>query len=79
MLKRTILWGLMKAYQAKLVSSDLHFLFFATFIDISDYAMCTYGQVADRYQLEKISQIPFYGDLAKTTAGIYVTEGRLLS
>ena len=31
--------------------------FLPTFIDITDYAMRAYGQVADRYHWEKISQI----------------------
>ena len=42
--------------------------------DSTFYAKCTYGQVADKYQLEKISQIPFLGDLAKTTAAGVILE-----
>ena len=59
-------------YESKLVLSastiDGDVIFLATFIDILDYAMGTYGQVADKYQWEKISRIPFLGDLAKTNA-----------
>ena len=54
--------------------------FLAPFIGISDYAMRTDGQVADRYQWEKISQIPFLGDLAKTsTAGTLMRQEGLSS
>ena len=56
-------------YESKLVlSASTIVIFLTTFIDILDYAMGTYGQVADKYQWEKISRIPFLGDLAKTNA-----------
>ena len=38
------------------IGQILSFFFLATFTDILDYAMRSYGQVVERYQWEKISK-----------------------